>query len=250
MLRSLDERIPKAANATDTIVRNLHPSSVTTDYMVQEKLNGVYVLWDGANLWTKTGHGIDVPTPFRGALPPAFPLVGELFFGYGHKPFQFATIVSQNKRPGKRTLAPGSSEASGSLVWMHARLVTTPGRRRPGVFEAFDTPMAAHLPYEKRHQLLWQIVASWSRTLTTTNMPHVDVSLLPLQVIAQYPLSKLQDLFQEVVHGTKWSSRTLLPFGIPNSTQATLRVSGGGTFGIGRRTPHWLAASFRHRSDK
>ena len=129
MLRALDERIPKAANATDTVMRNLHPSSVTAHYMAQEKLNGVYVLWDGANMWTKTGHRIDAPAPFRHALPPAFPLVGELFFGYGHKPFQFASIVSQNKRPGKRTLAAGSSEASGSLVWMHARLVVTVGHR-------------------------------------------------------------------------------------------------------------------------
>ena len=57
-------------------------------------------------------------------------------------------------------------------------------------------------------------------------MPHVDVSLLPLQVVAQYPLSKLQDLFQEVVHGATWSSRKLLPFGIPNSALGTQRLAG------------------------
>ena len=44
-LLSLQERIPKAANASDTVMRYITPVDATSQYKAQEKLNGVYVLW-------------------------------------------------------------------------------------------------------------------------------------------------------------------------------------------------------------
>ena len=112
-MRSLEERIPKAANATETHMQLfLHPNGRSSRFMVQEKLNGVYVLWDGAQMGTKTGRPVDVPPEFHEFLPAAFPLVGELFFGYGHNEFNFAVSVSQNKLPGNQTMQPGATAAS------------------------------------------------------------------------------------------------------------------------------------------
>jgi hypothetical protein len=212
-MRSLEERIPKAANASSTHMKSfLQTDEQGSRYMVQEKLNGVYVRWDGAQLWTKTGRPVDVPPQFIRFLPPGFAFVGELFFGYGHNEFAFATIVSQNKLPNKKTMEVGASLASNRHVWQHARIV------------AFDTPMVQHRPYSDRYRLLWQIIASWSRTLYTKEM--IDFSLLPVLVIVQFPPVALPTLFQEVVHGTSWKERKHMSFGTPfhqgDKTQHTI----------------------------
>ena len=200
-MRSLEERIPKAANANDTIMQTvLKPSDASIRYKAQEKLNGVYVLWDGAQMWTKTGHPVDMPDAFRQFLPPKFALVGELFLGYGHTEFQFASTISRNMLPGKKTMEAGA-ESSRALVWQLARLV------------AFDTPIVSHLPYGQRYALLRQVIASWSWYITQDR--NVHGSLLPLLVIVQYEMSALPALFREVVHGTAWSLRKHLPFGVP-----------------------------------
>ena len=94
----------------------------------------VFVLWDGKRLWTKSGNQIDAPASFLQFFPPAFALVGELFFGYGHKEFQYAKIVSQNKLP----IVESHATNSRALVWQFARVV------------AFDTPMVMDLRYEQR----------------------------------------------------------------------------------------------------
>ena len=53
-LLSLQERIPKAANASDTMMRYVTPMDATSKYKVQEKLNGVYVLWKQGIFFNKT----------------------------------------------------------------------------------------------------------------------------------------------------------------------------------------------------
>jgi hypothetical protein len=201
-MRSLEERIPKAANANETHMKTVLPANEhTSRYMVQEKLNGVHVLWDGKQLWTKTGHPVDVPPQFHRFLPPSFALVGELFFGYGHREFSFATTVARNQLPSKETMEVGASLAARHHVWQHARIV------------AFDTPMAHDQPYADRYRLLQQLVASWSRYLYQND--NVPFSLLPLQMIAQFPPSALASVFREVVHGVAWRTRQYIPFGIP-----------------------------------
>ena len=200
-MRSFEERLPKAANATDSIMRYLEPVDATTQYKVQEKLNGVYFLWDGRNLWTKTGHRIDAPPHFLAFLPPAFAIVGELFFGYGHKEFEFAKTVARNALPSTKLMQAGANPNARSMVWQHARVV------------GFDIPEFGYLPYSDRHRLLWQIVGSWSLYLHEKS--NLEYGLMPLQVVVQYPLSKLPALFKEVVHGATWAERVHIPFGVP-----------------------------------
>jgi len=47
---------------------------------MQEKFDGVRLLWDGARLWTRSGRLVDAPCWFVEGLPP-HPLDGELWFG-------------------------------------------------------------------------------------------------------------------------------------------------------------------------
>ena len=181
-IRRLEERIPRAANANETFMQFVRPQDVAARYRIQEKLNGVYVLWDGDQLWTKTGHNVDAPAQFVRFLPPSFPLVGELFFGYGHTEFHMAVSVSQNKLPLPPDLTPAQAASRRNRVWQHARIV------------AFDTPSLSELEYGRRHTLLWQVVASWSRFIAHRESVHMV--MLPLQVIVQFPMSSLDSVFQ------------------------------------------------------
>ena len=78
---SLRNHIPRALAARDTV----HGSWGSTDgfigYVAQEKLDGVFVLWSGNQLYTKTGMPI-THDRLRDWLPP-FPFVGELCTGRG-----------------------------------------------------------------------------------------------------------------------------------------------------------------------
>ncbi len=49
-------------------------------WTVQEKYDGVRLVWDGAQLWTRTGRRVDAPAWFIEGLP-VTPLDGELWFG-------------------------------------------------------------------------------------------------------------------------------------------------------------------------
>ena len=78
--------IPKARNATDTVLAEIRPESVlpgtipldqncthelASRYVCQEKLNGAYVLWTGKELYSKNGQLIhELPVPFRTAMVP------------------------------------------------------------------------------------------------------------------------------------------------------------------------------------
>ena len=103
----LSRLIHKAGNARRGPFRDVHPRDADPQYRAQEKLNGVFVLWDGAALWTKAGHRIQLPDAFLRALPPAFPFVGELYLGNGRHRFSFAVSLSQNKLLGAATLPVG-----------------------------------------------------------------------------------------------------------------------------------------------
>ena len=58
-------------------------------------------------------------------------------------------------------------------------------------------------------------------------------SAFPLQVIRQYPLAQLENMFREVVHGTAWAQRKFRPFGVPAverlvvAAPAALQTGGG-----------------------
>ena len=117
--------------------------------------------------------------------------MGELFFGYGHNEFQFASIVARNMLPSTTVLLPGATGGQGK-VWQHARII------------GFDVPSFGYLPYALRHQLLWQIIASWGKYLS--GGPHIPYGAQPLMAIVQYPLRDLPNLFKEVVHGVSHRS--------------------------------------------
>ena len=162
---------------------------------VQEKLNGVWVLWDGQRLWTKQGNPVRVPDTFRTFLPPSFAVVGELFLGYGHRPFQYANTLARGGLPKLWNLPEGTVSAEArKQIWQHARIVAFDA---PGLAWDRRCPTAGPtVPYEERYHVLQLLVGAWSKRKRT-----VPVTLLPLQLIRQYPLTSLGAMFQEVVEG-------------------------------------------------
>ncbi len=81
-------------------------------WWMQEKLDGIRAIWDGAELWTREGHRIDAPAWWTAALPDGTALDGELWAGRG----RFTTVLSVYRSPSER--------------W------------REMVFAAFDAPVA------------------------------------------------------------------------------------------------------------
>ena len=192
--------VPKASTARGTIFRDVPPwHAKDSEYWAQEKLNGVYVVWDGETLRSKTGRRIDAPAGFTDLLPPAFALVGELFVGYGHAPFEQAKTMSRNSLP----------KDMGRRVWRHTRLV------------AFDAPgLGNTTPYATRYKILRLVAGTWNKAQLAATP-----AALPLQVIRQYRLSKAEELFQEVVNGVPWGERKLLPFGVPALAETTIKYN-------------------------
>ena len=205
--RCMEERIPKAIHAHGTALQNLDATLVTAPYQLQEKFNGVYVLWDGDRLWTKSGREVRMPVSFRGYLPPGFALVGELFAGYGHQPFEAVKAIAQNKAPAGLATA----EVRSFRAWQQTRVV------------AFDVPGCGDLPYHVRYQLLCQVVGSWSERQVRANR---DPVALPLQVVRQYPADRLPDMFRDVVEGRPWSQRRFVPFGVPRVHAGAVALPG------------------------
>jgi hypothetical protein len=194
-LQCLRSRLPKARHARADAPPDRYQISLLFFWSlspVQEKLNGVFVLWDGAELWTKNGRRIDAPAGFLHCLPPAVPLVGELFLGYGAAAFRAAVTLSQNRLPeaGRTGLTPGTRHH----IWLRVRFV------------AFDVPGLGTLSYEHRYGLLLQLVGSWGSRLRDG----------PLRVVRRYGAATVADHFREVVHGwTDWHQRRFPPFGVP-----------------------------------
>ena len=82
-------------------------------------------------------------------------------------------------------------------AWEYARLV------------AFDVPglePSEAWPYAARYSLLCRVVAAWNhrvvRLVEGRRFEH-----LPLQVVRQFPLRRLDELFLAVVHGATWRER-------------------------------------------
>jgi hypothetical protein len=196
--RCLVEAVPKAGTAREGFLDDRRRSA----FRAQEKLNGVWVLWDGHRLWTKAGNEVRAPPGFLALLPPSVALLGELYLGGGHDPFQYASELSRNTRPERHRLPEGSyAEAARGHIWQHARIV------------AFDAPgLGEDVPYAERYNALVLLVGAWSARVRNV-VPHA--SLLPLQLIRQYPVDRLAEMFREVVEGTAWSERRFPGFGVP-----------------------------------
>ena len=217
--------VPKAASVHHSHVMGLFPT-LRQGYLCQEKLNGAFVCWDGARLWSKTGRAIDAPESFVQRLTPGFPVVGELYLGKGARERGFAATLASNRLPSYESLGPEAAGSDRSAVWAHARLV------------AFDVPgLVDTWPYRARYQLLGSVVAAWSADQRGalgdgTTEWHVH---LPLQLIVQYGMEHLAVLFQDVVHGEPEEVRRhrSAPFGIPRVTDAE-----------GGRARHWDGRSW------
>ena len=137
----MEHRIPKARHAERSGLQNLGADATSARYKVQEKFNGVFVVWDGDRLWTKTGHEVRPPATFRQYLPPSFALVGELYGGYGHGAFHVVTALAQNKVP-KDSALGHTRELRHLRAWQGTRIV------------AFDVPGLEDQPYRVRYRLL------------------------------------------------------------------------------------------------
>jgi hypothetical protein len=213
--QGLRQWIPRAVNVRETVVNRLTAEVLTGQYKCQEKLNGVYVVWDGARLWTKYGNPIrsDECELFMKYLPPGFALVGELYLGNGPHERDIAATLSNNKLPALKLLPSGIRNASRSRIWNHARLV------------AFDVPGlgaredAMKWSYAARYELLRHVVGAWSRKITDPSNESIVHTALPLQLIRQYDMIHLPALFQEVVHGEPWEMRKYPGFGIPKTVK-------------------------------
>ena len=164
------ELLPKAARARDTVVAHVAASELTTPYLVQEKLNGMLVVWDGRELWSKTTAGACLPAPTwrerdvgsvrrrssPDCCPPPSPSpcadgpgrprtspVGELYLGYGRQCFSMSQALATNALPTARTLGLGIREEARRNAWMHTRIV------------AFDAPgVGLAIPYGTRYAVL------------------------------------------------------------------------------------------------
>lgn len=195
--------VPKALGAHYQIVGMLSPGTISQGYRCQEKLNGAYVCWDGAQLWSKTGGIIQPPDSFVQHLPPGFPLVGELYVGNGHRERSFAATLAQGKTPTVDLLGLSAVGLDPRVIWKHARVV------------AFDVPgIVDDWPYAARHHLLCAVIDSWSQRINS-RLYQGAPNELPLQVIIQYPMRDLPALFLEIVHGTPYHERRHPAFGIP-----------------------------------
>lgn len=87
-------------------------------------------------LWTKNGNEIfNAPRSFTECLPPGFPLVGELFCGYGTAARGYAATLSRNQLPTTRTLPVGNVEGGRGNIWRSAKII------------AFDVPMKGMTEY-------------------------------------------------------------------------------------------------------
>ena len=62
-----------------------------TGWIIQEKMDGCRMLWDGKRFWTRGGNIVDAPAWFLDGMP-SDPLDGELWFGRGTLPRALSAI--------------------------------------------------------------------------------------------------------------------------------------------------------------
>ena len=157
----------------------------------------------GEALYTKSGHRINVPVGFHHAMPPGFPIVGELYMGAGHNHFHAVVALSQNKLP---------KEYHSGAVWQHVRII------------AFDVPGCPGVSYAACYGLLFTVVGAWCVRLKLNDRPILCV----LQVVRQYPMTAVAQLFREVVEGMPWNERQHPAFGVPVVSQGRHAAFVGG----------------------
>jgi hypothetical protein len=262
--RGLSYWIPRAMNVRDTVVQQLTEKVLSNNYHCQEKLNGVFVLWDGAHLWSKSGNPVDSDGArrFTQFLPPGFPLVGEMYLaqlcvwgsiyffvvsscrththtqlppGYGPHERSIASTLVKNELPSLQTLPPGTRKESRDVMWSHARLVAFDV---PGLISGTDNQQWT---YGARYELLRHVVGAWSRKVTgDPENDRIAHTSYPLQLIRQYDMIYLPDMFREVVHGVPWEQRKFPGFGIPRTKKVDDPSNKGKYVWRAYEAFHWL----------
>lgn len=199
---SVEIHLPRAVNARHTLRGRWRvDDGFGADYVVGEKLDGVWVCWTGARLISKSGRTVAAPN-FTRWLPP-FPVVGELYCGTNTLSMATALVEHPNGPQARH-------------YWAHARLV------------AFDIPgCPSDWPYRTRYALLRHVVAAWAHRMIQAELGGVPPHLLPLQLLRQFPATpdRVRQLFCAVVHGHSWGARAAArhwAFGVPASQEVVL----------------------------
>ena len=94
-----------------------------TGWLMSEKLDGMRAVWDGHQLYSRTGKVIHAPPEFLSGLPAGFGLDGELFMGRGN----FDQVISVCRK--------------------HS---ATPGAWKGVVYKVFDAPLIEQVGLTKR----------------------------------------------------------------------------------------------------
>lgn len=124
-----------ALNARSTVQGQCGTIDTFSEYMCQEKLDGVFVLWTGKSLFTKSGLPIQ-QAAFTRDLP-YYPVVGELYLGACFQPsvnaFSLYLICIIHPCCGwkhaicNHTLGNATTlvthQRSSNPLWAHARIV-------------------------------------------------------------------------------------------------------------------------------
>lgn len=107
-------------------------------WLVNEKLDGWFARWDGAQLWTKEGNLYRAPEWFTAALPAGVCLDGELYSGQGCN--DVSSRVRRKDTAGWTGLEFIAFDVPGAVGSYGQRMAAAPaGVRRTG-FEQCDGP--------------------------------------------------------------------------------------------------------------
>lgn len=80
---TVDEAHSKTVSESLMSAQFYQGQSLTGDYWISEKLDGIRAIWDGNQLMTRTGHRLHAPESFIKAMPD-FAVEGELWAGRGN----------------------------------------------------------------------------------------------------------------------------------------------------------------------
>jgi DNA ligase 1 len=109
-------------------------------YLVSEKLDGVRALWDGRQLWFRSGLPIAAPAPFLAQLPPVA-LDGELWLARG----QFETLSGTVRR-----------QVADEQAWAGVRFMAFDMPLQAGTFMQRASALAAL--GQRHHKPAWAVV--------------------------------------------------------------------------------------------
>ena len=110
------------------------------------------------------------------------------------------------------------------MVWSHARLVAFDV---PGLSNGKQDDPEQQWTYGARYELLRHVVGAWARKVTGEPNNNIMIhTSYPLQLIRQYNMKELPNMFREVVHGVPWEDRKYPGFGIPRTQKVDLTGRG------------------------